>query len=112
MSSRVGVKTPDIVRGEIRAYRKTKMTYEKIARLYVNPITGEPVGKGSVWNLEHGVEPTSYHIRIAFGLEPVILPEMYNEIRVCSTEGCDIPFVPNSPLRTKCFKCSPYKGVN
>lgn len=103
MSSHVDVKTPDIVREEIKALRKSEMTYEKIGRLY-------GVGKGVIWNFEHGVEPTSYKVRTALGLELIVTPEMYNEVRVCSIEGCDIPFVPNSPLRTKCFKCSPFKG--
>ena len=110
MPSRVDVTTLDIVRDDIKGYRKKEMTYKKIGRLYRHPVTNKPLGKGVIWNIEHGVDPTSYDVRITLGLEPVITPEMYNEVRVCSIEGCDVPFVPNSPLRTKCFKCSPYKG--
>ncbi len=103
MTAKVGVKTLDVFIDEIKGHRKANMTYSQIGRLY-------GVGKGVIWNIEHGVGPTSYKVRTALGLEPVITPEMYNEVRVCSIDGCDVPFVPNSPLRTKCFKCSPYKG--
>ena len=109
MSSSVNVITSDLIRDEIRACREEDMTYEQIGRLYRHPVTNEPLGRGVIWNFEHGTEPTSYRVRLAFGLEPRITPEMYNEVRVCSIEDCDVPFVPNSPLRTKCFECSPYK---
>lgn len=103
MSHSEPVKTLDTLRDEIKAFKGEGMTYEQIGHLY-------GVGKGVIWNFEHGVTPMSYKVRLAFGLEPVVTPQMYNEVRVCSVDGCDVPFIPNSPLRTKCFKCSPYKG--
>ena len=102
MTAKVIVKTLDVFIDEIKSHRKAKMTYSQIGRLY-------GVGKGVIWNIEHGVGPTSYKVRTTLSLEPIVLPEMYNEVRVCSIEDCDVPFVPNSPLRTKCFECSPYK---
>jgi hypothetical protein len=102
MNSNSVVMTLDCVVGKIKAHRDNGMTYDKIGALY-------GVGRGVIWNIEHDTEPTSYKIRTALGLEPMITPEMYNEVKTCSIEDCDVPFVPNSPLRTKCFECSPYK---
>jgi hypothetical protein len=104
MSHNSLVKTLDGVRSEIKTYRGSGKTYAEISTLY------DDVGKGNVWNVEHGVEPKSPRVRSKFGLSVKVTPAMYYETKTCSVEGCDVPFIPNSPLRTKCFHCSPYKG--
>lgn len=103
MSSSNRVMTLDLVVAKIRGHRASGMTYSKIGALY-------GIGKGTVWNIEHGAEPISPRIRAALGLSPELHPAMYHEVLVCSMTDCVMPFIPNSPLRTKCFGCSPYKG--
>lgn len=102
-SNNTVVKALDTLKAEIAGHRDKGMTYSAIGALY-------GVGKGNVWNVEHGGIPRHAHVRLAFGLDVNMNDRtQFNEIKICSVEGCNVSFIPNSHFRTRCFICSPYR---
>lgn len=87
---------------EIKPY----FTYDKIAQAY-------GVNKGIVWKILKGnYEPTTYEIRIAFGLPVRVLVQTVNGYiepgsislgsKLCE---CGQPFISNAGKRKLCYRC-------
>ena len=95
------VTTCNTARERLLALSGGKMTYRAVAALV-------GLSAGMVWKIiEQNYEPKDPLIRQRLGLDLCLTRDTeVHGVRVCK---CGKSFVPNSPLRTRCFTCSPYQ---
>lgn len=83
-------------------------TYSRLAARLSSPAA--KVSTGAVWRMVRGREPRAAPVRAAFGLPPKVgSGTQYVVILYCRTGSCRKAFVPNHPLRRRCYECAPPK---